>query len=230
MQHHAGMKNNPTVSAVTNLAMALILLAMTWLSSQLILELKEHQQLAQDLAELRDVKYGMLNANVWVQQVTDIVEQEIYQLDIDGSNRERLKKALERILDTVLTEADKQVRRQHLSGDDWWDRTTGKIKEGVRQSLMDIETVKAGIPEYAEQILVELEKPQTRAEVTAFMSGMVDEMTRKTFAEVDDSVREAIYERYDCEKSSDCKEIIKDRIKIKDHHSTHLALLTLSRR
>ncbi|MDX1496802.1 MAG: paraquat-inducible protein A [Salinisphaeraceae bacterium] len=209
-----------------NALMLILLSMMTWYSWQLIQELRAHQQLAQDLAELRDVKYGLLDANKWVYQVTDIVQQEIQTLDINPENRAQLKKALERILDTLITEADKHVRRQHRKGD-WWDRTTGKIKESVRNTLMDVETVKAGIPGYAEEILNELEKPQTRQEISQFLSGMVSDITRETFSPIDDSVRQAIYDRYGCEATSDCKEIIKDEIQAKDESSTQLALMNL---
>jgi hypothetical protein len=132
---------------------------MATLSWQLIHNLRTHQQLVQDRAELQHVKYGMLNADRWVEQVSVIVEKKVRELELRGEQRESMKRALERMLDTLLTEADRYIRAQHTSGD-WWDRTTGRVKEGIRNSVMDIDTVKAGIPEYAEQILLELENPE----------------------------------------------------------------------
>lgn len=220
------MAKTITAAHRINILLLIMLGIMSWYSWQLIHELRTHQRLAQDLAELRDVKYGLLDANKWVNQVTDIVQQEIQTLDFDSENRVRLKKALERILDTLITEADKHVRQQHRKGD-WWDRTTGKIKERVRNTLMDVETVKAGIPGYAEEIMVELEKPQTRKEISQFLSGMVSDISRQTFSQVDDRVRQAIYDRYGCKATADCKKIIKDRIQAKDALSTHLALYCL---
>ena len=120
-----------------NIGLALVLGLMAWMSVQLIQDLRSHQRLAQDLAELRDVKYGMLNADAWVRQVSVIVQKKIQSVEIHGANRENMKRALERILDKVITEADRQVRKQHRKGD-WWDRTTGKIKEGMRLSLIHI--------------------------------------------------------------------------------------------
>lgn len=209
-----------------NFGLLVLLAMMGWCTLQLIGELKTHQRLSQDLAELRDVKYGMLNANVWVRQVTDIVQKEIQTLEVDKQNRARLKKALERILDTVITEVDRQIQRQHRSGD-WWDRTTGQIKESVRNTVMDVETVKAGIPQYAEKIMQELERPETRAEISAFMASMVSDITRSTFAEIDEGRREAILERYGCDEVNACKEQIKDAIEVKNSQSTELALITL---
>ena len=220
------MTSNSVKNFCINTGLALVLGLMAWLSVQLIQDLRTHQRLAQDLAELRDVKYGMLNADVWAKQVSVIVQKKIKAVDIHGSNRANMKRALERILDKVITEADRQVRKQHRKGD-WWDRTTGKIKEGMRNALVDIDTVKAGIPAYAEEILDELEKPETRAEINSFLSGMVTELTASTFSQIDDSERQAIYARYGCEKTSDCKKIIKAKISEADEQGTQLAAVTL---
>lgn len=209
-----------------NVGLALLLGLMVWFSVQLIQDLRTHQRLGQDLAELRDIKYGMLNADTWVKQINAIVLDKIQSIEINGNNRENMKRALERILEKLIVEADRQIRRQHRSGD-WWDRTTGKIKESVRNALVDIETVKKGIPAYAEEILTEMEDPETRRQMNGFLSSMVAELTSETFSNVDNSEREAIYARYNCENTKACKKVIKQRIRYEDRQATELAGLTL---
>jgi len=196
------------------------------LSWQLVRDLRAHQQLVQDRAELRHVKYGMLNADQWVRQVSVIVEKKIRELELRGEQRESMKRALERILDTLLTEADRYIREQHTSGN-WWDRTTGRLKEGIRNAVMDIETVKAGIPEYAEQILVELENPETRGEIGDFLSGIVGDVAQSTFAQTDNSLLQAIHQRYACSATADCTAVIEARLSVRDAQSFQRALLVL---
>ncbi|HKX56530.1 MAG TPA: hypothetical protein VJN01_10520, partial [Xanthomonadales bacterium] len=178
---------------------------MVVLAMNLIGLLHQHQQLVQDRAELRHVRYGMLNADKWVQQASEIVEQRVREIQLRGEQREAMKRALERILDTLITEADRQLKLQNTSGD-WWDRTTGRIKESLRGSLMDVDEVKAGIPQYAEQILTELENPETRHDINVFLTGLISDITRTTFGQVDESLREEILQRNRCSGSiTDCK-------------------------
>lgn len=218
---------NPTMHAgsdtlATHWLLVALLLLMAVLSWKLIGNLRTHQQLVQDRAELRHVKYGMLNADQWVAQVTVIVENKVRELEIRGEQRESMRRALERILDTLITETDRYIREQHTSGG-WWDRTTGRIKEGLRNVAMDIETIKAGIPEYAEQILVELENPVTRQEIGDFLSGILGDVASSTFAQVDDRLREAIHQRYHCTGSTGCKQAIGSTLVAVDRQSRYLA-------
>ena len=204
-----------------------LLTLMTVLSWQLISQLRYHQQLVTDLAELRHVRYGMLNANHWVQQISKIVEIKIQEIDLEGEKREAAKAAIENILDTLLTEADRYIREHHKSGD-WWDRTTGRVKESMRNTLMDIDTVKAGIPEYAEQILVELENPQTRDEINIFLAGFVSDFAASSFGVVDDTIRDAIRSENDCAGTvTECKLLIRDRLNSVDSRARFTALLIL---
>ncbi len=210
-----------------NTLLAALLLLMVVLSAQLIGLLRAHQLLVTDLAELRHVRYGMLNANHWVQQISDIVEIKIREIELEGEKREAAKAAIENILETMLTAADQYVREQHTTGD-WWDRTTGRIKESMRSTLMDIETVKAGIPGYADLILEELDKPETRQEINKFLTEFVSDFAASSFGVVDDSIRDAVRQRHGCEGSiNDCKRTIRDQLARVDATARSHSLLTL---
>jgi hypothetical protein len=145
-----------------------------------------------------------------VEQVSVIVEEEGPRTRTHGEQRE-LRKGAGRMLDTPIAEADRYIRAQHTSGD-WWDRTTGRVKEGIRNSVMDIDTVKAGIPEYAEQILLELENPETREEIGDFLSGVVGDVADSTFAQTDLTLYEAIRQRYRCRDSTACAKVIESHL------------------
>ena len=129
-----------TANIRSNLLLGALLILMAGMSWKLIDNMRLHQQLVLDRAELRHVKYGMLNADKWAQQVGAIVEKKVEELELRGEQRESMKRSLERILDTLITEADRYIRAQHISGN-WWDRATGRIKEGMRNTLMDVDTI-----------------------------------------------------------------------------------------
>lgn len=206
----------------TNLLLGILLVLMATLAWELIGNLRMHQQLVLDRAELRHVKYGMLNADKWVHQVSEIVEKKVRELELRGEARESMKQALEQILDTLITETDRYIREQHTSGN-WWDRTTGKIKEGIRGAVMDVDTVRAGIPEYAEQILVELENPETRGEISDFLTAIVGDLASSTFGRIDEAPRQEVFDRHGCEDTNGCKAKITDRLENIDREAVYLA-------
>ncbi len=221
------MADTDAKSRGLNFLLVLLLAAMAYMAYELIFQLREHQVMAHDRAEIRHVKYGMLNADNWVQQVSAILEKKIREIDIDAEQRATLKKTLEKILDTFITEADRYLRARHTSGD-WWDRTTGSIKESMRNTLMDVQTVKAGIPGYADKILEELDKPETRQELSSFLAGMVSDISQTTFGVVDASRLSDVPERYDCGEGLSCLEAIEARMQLADQQSTRLALMILA--
>lgn len=214
--------NTGSGTLLTHSLLGALLVLMAALSWNLIGNLRTHQQLVQDRAELRHVKYGMLNADEWVAQVSVIVEKKVRALEIRGEQRASMKRALERILDTLITEIDRHIRERHTSGN-WWDRTTGRIKEGLRNAAMDLDDVKAGIPEYAEQILVELENSDTRQEIGDFLSGVIGDVAGSTFAHIDDTWLDAIHQRYQCTDNTGCKQAIRSRLASVDSQSRFLA-------
>ena len=207
----------------SNLLLGALLILMAGMSWKLIDYQRLHQQLVQDRAELRHIRYGMLNADKWVQQVSAIVDKKVKELELRGEQRESMKRALERMLDTLITEADRYIRAQHISGN-WWDRTTGRVKEGMRNTLMDVDTIKAGIPEYAEQILLELENPETRREIGEFLNAIVGDLADATFATLDETLQAEIHQRYQCPGSTKCKRVIGSRLAEVNEQSSYLAI------
>ncbi len=206
--------------------LAVLLMLLAVLAWKLVDNLRTQQTLVQDRAEIRHVRYGILNVDKWVEQVSVIVEKKVRDLEIRGAQREAMKRALERILDTLITEADRYIHLQHTTGN-WWDRTTGRLKEGMRNTVMDIDTVKAGIPAYAEQILNELEKRQTRQEINTFLMGIIGDISRSTFGEVDETRRVQIHQLYQCATTAQCNTRIISELTLRKQQSRYMAALIL---
>lgn len=195
-----------------NISLFLLLLVMAALSYELIQRLQAQQSMTQDRAEIQHVKYGMLNANNWVSQVSVILLKKINELEITGENRAAFKRSLERILDTLIVEADRQMRRRNRSGN-WLQRQVGKVKQRIADGFVDIEAVRASVPQYAEEILRELDKPQSRAELNEFLSGMVEGLKLQTYAQMDLRHIEVIHAHYGCHDRISCEAVIDERLR-----------------
>ncbi len=197
---------------VISLLILTMLGAMGYCAYQLIHILDEQQSMSADLAEMDDVRYGLLNANVWVEHVTYILEKKIREFDLSEGNREAIKRSLSRMLDTLITEVDSYMRKQNLSGQSWWERVRGHIKQGVQNIFIDVDDIKTAIPEYADRILSELNEPEARNELNAFLRDVLSDISKRTFSPLDLSRIEAIEEGYECTEWMFCRALIEARI------------------
>lgn len=198
----------PWPKSRTNTAgLVLLLVIIAMLAAQIINTLRGQQRLATDLAELNDIEYGLLNADAWIQQLGVIVEKKIDQFEVTPENRAALKANLERVLETLITEVDRYMHKQKKNAG-WWKRTKGKI----RDSLINVEEIKRGIPTYADQILDEMSKPKARQELKEFLKSVLDNVSDSTFSTLDDSRLKTVHAQYQCAERASCAEIIQRQI------------------
>lgn len=207
---YAGMKSL-SASHRVNAGLALLLAAIAFFAFQLIGTLRVQQQLSVDLAEVNSIKYGMLNADEWVQQVAAIVEKRIRTFKLTPNNRKAAKRILEQVLETFITEADRHLREQSKKGN-WWKRKKGAIKQSVQNRLVDMDTIKAGIPGYADKILDTLNTPKTRVEINDLLKDLLNDASDTTFAVMNDSPVVALHARYGCKERESCQQQINQQL------------------
>ncbi|WPL18836.1 putative paraquat-inducible protein A [Thiorhodovibrio winogradskyi] len=206
---------------------ALLLGVAVWLAVVLISDLRALQQDKSALAELRDVKYGLFNAELWVEQLGDILARKIDSFEINEDSRPGLKRALEQILDRLLVEIQGYLERRNQSGGNLLERVRGGLEQRVRDWLIDFDSLRARVPYYADQLLFELQQPHTRAELQGYLTRLLDQAAATSLARVDYSAFNAILTRHGCETGVDCAEWLNVRIQEGEQHSRQNALLLL---
>ncbi len=221
--------NEPRAKRIT-VGLALLLAVIMGLAAQLIVTLREQQRMSSDLAELNDAKYGLLNADVWLDQVSAIIEYKINTFEITPQNRAAIKRSLVRMLDVLITEADRymrmQTKRESQTGG-WWKRAKGKVKLTVQDRLVNVDEIKRGIPQYADKILSAMQKPAAREEIKDFLKQMLARVSDSTFALVDQSELEAIQARYQCSDRSTCHPAIDAAVKSNHQRAMQLTVAVL---
>jgi hypothetical protein len=219
------MSTPRSTSHAISAALALLLAVIMLLAIQLIGTLRAHQRMTVDLAEINDIKYGLLNADAWMQQVTAIIEKKIREFELTPENRKTIKPILEHMLNTLIAEVDHDMHKQKISGP-WLERTTDRIKHKVQDALIDMKQIKAEIPQYADKILDQMEKPEARRELKKFIQDMLKGVSRSTFAEVDEGPIETIHTEYQCQNRPSCQQSIVQRIDL-NHVRALQQMLTL---
>lgn len=216
--------NTPRFTSQTiGAGLGLLLVAIMVLAGLLIVTSRAHQRLTTDLAEINDIKYGLLNANAWVDQVAAIVEKRIDQFTLTPANRKTLKPAVERLLDALITEAVRDMHKQNKSGP-WLKR---RIKQDIASVVIDVDQIKAGIPRYADRILDEFGKTETRGKLGTFLKAQLGDVSDSTFSPIDQRPIERVHEQYQCQDRPSCQQNIALRIDDNRVQAMQLALAVL---
>ncbi len=213
---------------LVSLLLAAMLAGAVGLAWHLIDTLRDSQRLSQELAELDDVKYGLFNANRWVDHISLIVEKKITEFKLDAGNRAAIQRSLQRMLDTLIVEVDRYMRKQNMKRkDSWWETTSGRLKQAFADIFVDVDDIRTAIPEYADIILQEMDKPEARQELNEAIRRVLTDLTQSTFAPIDMRLVEAIQQRHECSEVNFCRAIIQARLTQQDERARQLAYALL---
>jgi len=183
---------------------ALLLAAASTLTVRMIGDLRGLQRTQAELAELHSVKYGLFNAGLWVGQVSAILTKRIDTFEIDEANRPELKRQIEQVLDRLFVEIDQYLRRRNAQGDNWLERLNGSLRQGVQDWLLDINELRGRVPAYADAVIDELNRPETRGEIKQALLAALRNAAGSTFSEIDRDALTAILERHHCSDVPAC--------------------------
>ncbi len=165
-----------------------------------------------DLAEINDIKYGLLDADNWVEQISAILERRIDQFELNDRNKPAIKRNIERVLDRLLVEIDAYQRRQNERGGNWLDRVRGSIRQEVRDLFLDLDDLRQKVPFYAEKILEEISKPDAKRDLEDQFKAALAGLAESTFAKTDRTGFDAVLGNHGCVHAAACKSLLEARI------------------
>jgi translation elongation factor EF-G len=163
------------------LPFVVLILVSSILCGRIIVHSLANQQRKQDLAELNNIKYGLFSVNGWKQQLSDIINDELKEIDLRDANPKELKKHVEDQLSTLIDKVDKKIRDTNKKS------TKGRIKQAIINALVDKEDIKKGIPTYADAIIKQLQKPRTQQKIKGAVTEKVEEYLETTFDKQDET-------------------------------------------
>ena len=208
------------------LAIGAVLLAVAGYSVwQTIDILSARRDLRTDLAEISHVRYGVLNADRWVQQIVPILNTQIDALDLTATNGASLRPTVVNALNRLLLQLQTQLAPKPAPG----AAAPGFLEQA--QAMM-VNSMLAGlkphVPEYADMLLAELGKPENKAAIREYIRSAVADGAKTTFGAVDMRTYNAILRRYGCADGAACHEVLDGRISAMDSRTMFYSLLALA--
>lgn len=166
---------------------------------------KSNRERKLDLAEIDHIRYGLLNIDEWEEKIAVIITNKINDFDLVPENRESLQKSIEDMLYRLIDDFEKLLEI----------RTSGSFsgfKKWMAGFAIDIEELRDNVPMFAESILEELNKPETKAELKVFLLAKLDEFVETTFNKDSQLILDALLAKYGCDGKQVCHDYLREMI------------------
>jgi len=207
----------------------LLLTSIVYSVNQLVETGRKAKSIKVDYAELHGVQYGLFNSTIWTEKISAVVNQKIDEFDFTGTNREEIKKYVETIVDTLIVEADKKVRKENTKRG-FFKSILGDTKQKITDELVDIRSLRERVPQFTEAVLNELEKPTNQKVLKAVMKDKLHQLMESNLAIVDMSKYNNILQRYQCDTFETCSTVLSQlrEEKAKEMKNYTIAILSMA--
>jgi len=186
--------------------------------------LSSRRTLHMELAEIGHVRYGVLNADRWVEKIVPILDAQIDALDLTATNRASLRPMVVKALNRLLDQVGEQMTPKPAPG----VAPAGFAAQAQAMIVKNmLASLKPHVPEYADTVLKELGKPENKQAVKDYLRSVVTDGAKATFGEVDMQEYSAILKQYGCADAGACQSELGRRIGELDFRATFHYLLVL---
>lgn len=188
---------------------SLALIAAMVLTIQYISLARQNQSLKTDLAEITHIRYGLLNADEWSNQLATILSIKILEFKLTPESREKVLENLENILLQLIDDVESMMKSQN----------TGRfstLKNWIGGITINLDFLRDNVPSYAGQMLDELAKPENKAFMQQFLFDKLNEFAESTYNLDQMAPLQSVMERYDCINKEVCRERIWEEIQVKN--------------
>ncbi len=175
------------------------------LTIQMIILAKENQEMKTDLAEINHVRYGLLNADEWRDQVTLILGKKIVEMDLSPENRTELKHSLEIIMYGLLDDLEIIIK----------ERTSGQfssMKRMIAGMVLDVNQLRDSVPSYAERVLNEINKPETKKGIQTYLSDKMGNLSMETHNLDSMKVFLDVLVKYEAASKTECHDYLESEV------------------
>src|ERR1700722_4893495 len=204
---HSYMRVLRIIAAILLLAAAIVF---TWLT---IDGLSTRRRLRTELAEISHVRYGLLNADRWMEKIVPILEANIDALDLKAASPASLRPTVENALYRLLDDVKEKMSAKNSPG------PAGGSFLGQGNALivnLMVGALRPHVPEYADVVLAELGKPANKAALKKYLKSVLAAGATNTFGNVDMTWYSSILKQHGCADAGACQQQLGNRIREAD--------------
>jgi hypothetical protein len=173
--------------------------------------LAKRRLLRLDQAEIEHVRYSMLNADRWVEQILPILNRKIDELDLTAQSGASLRPTVEKALYRLLDQA-KELSPAPPGG----NTNAFAAQANALIANMMVSSLRPRVPQFAEVVLTELGSQKNKQAVKKYLAGVIAEGAKNTFSAVDMTPYASILKQYVCADAAACRQELASRIRDAD--------------
>ncbi|KYG65696.1 hypothetical protein AZI86_01065 [Bdellovibrio bacteriovorus] len=181
----------------------------------------DNQKRKTDYAEINNVKYGLFSINEWKRQLSDIINAEVKDFD-PKENKAALKPLIEKQLLKLIDTVDQRMKKKNK------ETFKGRMKQAFINAFVDIEDIKAGVPQYAEEIFAIMQKPSTKKTLRNLVADKVENYFERTYEEQDLTPIETIMQKLGVTEMQAAKDILDQQIAATQKRIFHLSWVLIA--
>lgn len=152
---------------------------------------QQRRTIKEDLIELSNSQYGLFNVDQWKDIITNVLSKKVEEIDFTGDNKEAMRKEIEGFLHQAIDGMEKQYAPKKPKN------FLDMLQTSALSAFNVFGQVRERVPEFAEEILKFLERPENRKNLQGYIRDVIDKYATDTFAQVDYSDRDAVLARYE---------------------------------
>nr|VFJ52628.1 MAG: Paraquat-inducible protein A [Candidatus Kentron sp. DK] len=198
---------------------AVLLLGMVFCAYRIVEINADLGGLKADYAELHSVRYELMNAEAWAAKLGEVLGRKIDRFEFNDQNRAEIKRAIENILDQLIVETERIVRKRNLSE----HKLLGIFRQLVTDFLLNFDEVRKKTPELAEVILEELESNRGRARIKGMLRTYLEKLVTESATPVDMASYDSLLARYGCADRQFCTPVLRERMARQENRIEHFA-------
>lgn len=142
---------------------AILLAGIIYMSIQLVEKGHQTKIYKHDYAILHSSEYGMFNSDIWTAKVVQVIDNKIKNYNLNTSNRDEVKSYVQTIIDTLIQEAERIVRKRNKGKRGFLESIMGSTKQMITDSIIDFKDLRKRVPEFTDTVMQEVEKPENQA-------------------------------------------------------------------
>ena len=203
----------------------ILLLPAIWFSWKTVDGLAARRVIRTDLAEISNVRYGILSADQWRTIIGPILNAQVDKLDLKGQSKS-LRPMVERSLYALLDNIKTQMTSPNA-------KSSGMPGGGNAFLVnMIIGSLRPHVPEYTDVVMKELANPKTQESFKDSIRAVLADAVKNTFGTTDMTTYNAILKHYGCSQTGEggaaCEETLGRQIAEADTKLTRDYLIVLA--
>ncbi len=179
------------------------------------------QGLKRDLAEIDDIRYGLLDVDAWLEHLLVVMDRQIETFGDTPTQREEVQETFETIIRQLITEVERTIRTRNE------DRSFGSLRQLATDFVVDFDELRDRSGEFAGIAVEELESPENKDRLKTYMREQIHAFADSTFARTDRSDFEAVLTRRDCAERDECRSRITAQLAAQDDTLARVAFLAI---